>query len=61
MNKWKILINHTGGGTYYKEYRGLSTWTRPTEGVETGDQLYEIDTRKVFVFAEGNWYPAQEA
>lgn len=58
MNKWKIIVHHTGGGTYYKEYRGLSTWDKPVEWVETGDVLYEIDTRKAFAFADGKWYDA---
>lgn len=59
MNKWKILIHHTGGGTYYKEYRGLSTWPLPVEGVETGDVLVKFDTREVEGFADGKWYPQQ--
>lgn len=55
--KWKMLAMVTGGGTYYKQYRGLSTWDKPKETPETGDELIEIDTGKVFMFADGNWYP----
>ena len=56
MNKWKVLVIHCGGGTYYKEYRGLAAWDKPTEGAETGDVLLEIDTGKVFCYEAGSWY-----
>ncbi len=47
MNKWKIIVFSAG---YYKQYRGLSTWEKPVEGAETGDELIEIDTTKVYLF-----------
>ena len=41
-----------------EEYRGLSTDTKPTEGVTTGSEFLEIDTGKRFCFDAENktWY-----
>jgi hypothetical protein len=59
MNKWKVLIIHTGHGTTYKQYRGLSTWEKPMDGPETGDELLEMDTGNVFMFDSETpkWWP----
>lgn len=58
MNKWKVIVFSTGGGSYYKQYRGLSTWEKPINGPETGDELVEIDTAKAYLFDGENkkWY-----
>lgn len=57
--KWKVLIIHTGAGTSYRLFRGLSTWPKPMEGVDTGDVLTEIDTKKVHFFETETpkWWP----
>lgn len=41
----------------YKEYAGLSTDTKPTEGVVTGSLFLEVDTGDVYAFDEvgGDW------
>lgn len=59
MGKWKMVIIHTGNGTSYKHYRGLSTWGKPIDGVETGDELFEMDTGKAFMFDSETpkWWP----
>jgi hypothetical protein len=43
----------------YVEYAGLSTDTKPTEGLITGSQFIEVDTGKIFFFNEVNntWVP----
>lgn len=49
MGKWKVVVCHTGAGTAYKQYRGLSTWEKPMNA-DTGDELLEMDTGKVYMF-----------
>ena len=41
------LINSTGG---YCEFAGLSTDSKPTDGIATGSVFIEVDTGKVFFF-----------
>lgn len=36
------------------EYYGLSTDTKPVDGVKNADIFYEMDTKKVFMFDEQN-------
>ena len=40
------------GECKYCEFAGLSTDTKPTEGVATGSLFHEIDTKKVYAFNE---------
>lgn len=44
-------------GVQYVEMAGLSTDTKPTEGIMTGSSYLEIDTGDVFLFDEesGTW------
>lgn len=35
-----------------REYNGLSTDPKPTEGVKNADIFYEMDTKKVYLFDE---------
>lgn len=59
MEKWKVLLIHTGYGTYHKQYRGLSTWEKPMKGPETGDELFCMDTGETFMFESETpkWWP----
>lgn len=41
-------------GEQEKEYRGLSTDTKPTEGIVNGSIFIEIDTGKIYMFDEEN-------
>lgn len=44
-------------GKRYIRAVGLSTDTKPTEGVITGSEFSEVDTGKTFAYAEGDqWY-----
>ena len=36
------------------EYVGLSTDTKPTDGVANGSIFYEMDTKKCYMFDEDN-------
>ena len=40
------------GVVKYFEFAGLSTDTKPTDGVSTGSLFHEIDTKKVYAFNE---------
>lgn len=55
MNRWKVITFTSGGGGYYKQYRGFSTWEKPTKTPELGDELIEIDTRNCFMFDGTEW------
>lgn len=48
MNEYVITY---ASGTGYCEYAGLSTWTKPTQGVLVGSFLFEVDTGNVYAFA----------
>lgn len=48
-----IVVNGPGKDDIrYNEYSGLSTDTKPTEGVATGSTFLEVDTSKVYFFDE---------
>lgn len=34
----------------------LSTELKPTENLKNGSTLYEVDTTKLYVWYNGNWY-----
>lgn len=38
---------------------GLSTDTKPTDGVENGEIAYELDNQSYFCFYNGTWYPVE--
>lgn len=48
-----VSYNRDWGSTR-KEWAGLSTDTKPTDGVGNGDVFLEIDTGDVFVFDAEN-------
>lgn len=35
-----------------------STEAKPVNGVKDGESLYEVDTKKAFVFYDGQWWDA---
>ena len=45
---------NTKGGNYIAELRGLSTDTKPTEGINNGCVFIEIDTGKLYMYDEEN-------
>lgn len=49
--------NASFAGNRYVELAGLSTDSKPTEGILTGSIFVEVDTGKVFLFnrAAGTW------
>lgn len=50
------MVNLTyTSGTGYCEYAGLSTDTKPTEGVGVGSIFLEVDTGKVFIYSGAAW------
>lgn len=51
--KWKVIVMSTGAGGFYRQFRGDSSWEKPTEGVETGDELIEVDTAHGYCWIEG--------
>ena len=55
MNEWKVIVFSSGSGGYYKQYRGRSTWEKPIDGAEIGDELVEVDTMTCFMFDGTAW------
>lgn len=51
-----VRINHTerqpGAAVSYIEAAGLSTDTKPTDGVSTGSMFIEVDTGKAYLYDE---------
>ena len=45
------MTNYTGGSN---EYAGISTDSKPVEGVATGAIFVEVDTGKVYFFNEAS-------
>lgn len=39
-------------GCNYREFSGLSTDTKPTEGLATGSSFFEVDTNDVYFWDE---------
>ena len=37
-------------------YIGKSTDDKPVTGVKNGETLYEVDTKKSYIFYNGEWY-----
>lgn len=38
------------------DFIGKSSETKPIEGVGDGDTLYEVDTKKNYIYYDGEWY-----
>jgi hypothetical protein len=51
LSEW-VGVSDEGGPLYYGEYFGLSTDTKPTDGIVTGSKFTEVDTGKVYLFDE---------
>lgn len=49
------MVERTFSRERYNEYAGLSTDTKPTEGVGTGSLFLEVDTKKVYAFNGTEW------
>lgn len=49
------MVERTFSRERYNEYAGLSTDTKPTEGVGTGSLFHEVDTKKVYAFNGTEW------
>lgn len=47
-----VAMTMQNGG--YAEYAGLSSDTKPTEGVSTGSVFLEVDTSAVYVYDSEN-------
>ena len=41
-----------GADAFYSEFAGLSTDTKPVDGIATGSVFVEVDTGKVYFFNE---------
>lgn len=52
-----ITKNYTWTDTGVSDFFGLSTDTKPTEGIHNTSTFYEMDTKKLFMFDEehGVW------
>ncbi len=37
-------------------YIGKSTEEKPVNGVKSGATLYEVDTKKAYIFYDGQWW-----
>ena len=48
-------MNKMFGGV---NYIGKSTEEKPITGVKNGETLYIVDTKEVFIFYNGEWFPA---
>lgn len=48
------VLRHTYYGRWVHDVRCLSTDTKPTEGINNGSSLIEIDTGKGYVFDAEN-------
>lgn len=51
VSKW-VGVSSDGSPLYYGEYFGLSTDTKPTDGIVTGSKFTEVDTGDVYLFDE---------
>lgn len=51
-----VTIDKMGGqnNIYSAELKGLSTDTKPTDGIPNGSTFYEINTQDVYMFDEEN-------
>lgn len=51
-----VTITRVGGqiNDNTTDMKGLSTDTKPIDGINNGSSFYEMDTKKVFLFDEQN-------
>jgi hypothetical protein len=49
------IINNLSVPADYYEFSGLSTDSKPTEGVGKNSLFYELDTKKVYYFDGTQW------
>lgn len=49
------ITNKLSHGTDYVELEGVSTDTKPTEGIGVNSKFYELDTGKQFYFDGEAW------
>lgn len=56
----KIVDSVFRDGKHYVKAAGVSTDTKPTDGLITGSYFVEVDTGKQFLYDEGTaeWYEA---
>jgi hypothetical protein len=52
-----MILNRVGASEVDKsaEFRGLSTDTKPTQGLNEGDVFLEMDTGEVYFWDGNNW------
>ena len=52
-----LIVGTPGNQKHYYEMAGLSTDTKPVEGVAMGSKAIEVDTGDLYLFneAEGEW------
>ena len=48
------VLRHTYYGVWVHDVRCLSTDTKPTEGINNGSTLLEMDTGKMYMFDKDN-------
>lgn len=53
-----IYAGRVEKGRQFVELAGLSTETKPTEGILGGSRFHELDTTKIFAYSQANdtWY-----
>lgn len=39
-------------------YIGLSSEEKPLDNVKNGESFYEVDTKKCYIYYNGQWYEA---
>ena len=47
-----LSVNFLKAGLAVKDFAGLSTDTKPTEGLATGSSFIEVNTKDVYLFDE---------
>ena len=50
-----MITNKLAQATNYVELEGLSTDTKPTEGIGVNSRFYELDTKDEFYFDGSSW------
>lgn len=50
-----MVTDKMAHSTEYKEFEGLSTDDKPTEGVGVNSKFYELDTNNVYYFTGEAW------
>ena len=50
-----MVTDKLSHSTEYKEFEGVSTDDKPTEGVGVNSKFYELDTNAVYYFTGETW------